>query len=137
MLKFAQTRQNEEWSQITAAEFMGSSAYDRHLRSLRSLLRTQRERTAEAIATYFPPGVRLSRPEGGVTLWIELPDKLSSEKLFDAALQEGILIAPGSMFSNSNRFEHFCRINCGLPYSNDLDHALQRLGQTVAQCLRT
>ncbi|NMM37454.1 MAG: PLP-dependent aminotransferase family protein [Glaciimonas sp.] len=137
MLKFAQTRQNEEWSQITAAELMGSSAYDRHLRRLRSLLRTQRERTAEAIATYFPQGVRLSLPNGGVTLWIELPNKLSSEKVFDAALQEGILIAPGSMFSNSNRFEHFCRINCGIPYSKDLDHALLRLGQTVARCLRT
>lgn len=136
MLKFAQTRQNAEWPQIIAAEFMGSGAYDRHLRHLRSLLRTQREKTAAAIATYFPPGVRLSQPNGGVTLWIELPNQSSSETVFDAALQEGILIAPGSMFSNSNRFEHFCRINCGLPYSNELDHALYRLGQTVASCLR-
>ncbi|NMM25836.1 MAG: aminotransferase class I/II-fold pyridoxal phosphate-dependent enzyme [Glaciimonas sp.] len=47
------------------------------------------------------------------------------------------VLAPGSMFSNSNRFEHFCRINCGLPYSKDLDHALLRLGQTVTRCLRT
>lgn len=137
MLKFAQTRQNEEWQQITAAEFMGSSAYDRHLRRLRGIMRKQRERIAEAISTHFPPGVHLSLPNGGVTLWVELPDKLSSEKVFDAALLEGILIAPGTMFSNSNRFEHFCRINCGLPYSQHLDRALLRLGQTVAQCLKT
>jgi DNA-binding transcriptional MocR family regulator len=133
MLKFAQSRQNEEWSQVTAADFMASSAYDRHLRRLRSLLRPQRERTAEAIAAYFPPGTRLSLPDGGITLWVELPDRLSSERVFDAALQERILIAPGLMFSNSNQFDHFLRINCGTPYSNELDRALRRLGQIVSR----
>ena len=135
MLKFAQTRQNEEWSQITAAEFMGSSAYDRHLRRLRAALRVQRERTAEAIAAYFPLGTRLSIPDGGIALWVELPQKLSSETVYDAALLEGILVAPGSMFSNSNRFDHFMRINCGSPYSVELDRALRRLGQIVNQLL--
>lgn len=135
MLKFAQSRQNEEWSQITAAEFMASSAYDRHLRRLRGALRMQRERTAEAIAAYFPSGTRLSIPDGGMALWVELPRKLSSETVFDAALLEGILVAPGSMFSNSNRFDHFVRISCGEPYSPDLDRALLRLGQIVDQSI--
>ena len=133
MLKYAQTRQNEEWSQIAAAEFMASSGYERHLRRLRSQLRTQRERTAEAIATYFPAGTRLSIPDGGITLWVELPHKLSSEAVFNAALLEGILIAPGAMFSNSSRFDHFLRLNCGAPYSNEIDHALHRLGQIVSR----
>jgi DNA-binding transcriptional MocR family regulator len=132
MLKFAQSRQNEEWSQVTAADFMASSAYDRHLRRLRSLLRLQRERTAEVVAACFPLGTRLSLPGGGITLWVELPDQLSSERVFDAALLEGILVAPGLMFSNSNQFDHFLRINCGTPYSDELDRALRRLGQIVA-----
>lgn len=136
MLKFAQTRQNDEWPQVAVAEFMASSAYDRHLRRLRSLLRTQRERTAEAIATYFPPGTRLSVPDGGIAIWVEMPQKLSSNQVFEAALVEGILVAPGSMFSNSNRFDHFLRINCGSPYSRELDQALLRLGQIVGRLLK-
>lgn len=133
MLKFAQTRQNEEWSQITAAEFMDSSAYDRHIIRLRGLLNRQRERTAEAIAACFPLGTRLTMPDGGITIWVELPDRLSSERVFNAALQEGILIAPGLMFSNSNRFEHFIRLNCGSPFTTEIDHALRRLGQIVGR----
>lgn len=135
MLKFAQTRANEEWSQITAAEFMASTAYDRHLRRLRSVIRGQRERTAEAIAAYFPPGTRLTVPNGGVSLWVELPQKLSSKALFDAALREGILIAPGLMFSNSNRFDHFIRLNCGAPYTEAIDQALRRLGGIIEKLL--
>ncbi|AMC36930.1 aminotransferase-like domain-containing protein [Janthinobacterium sp. B9-8] len=135
MLKYAQTRDNEAWSQIAAAEYMGSSAYDRHLRKLRSTLKTQRERTAEAIARYFPVGTRLNVPNGGLALWVELPEQLSSRRVFDAALKKGILIAPGLMFSNSNRFEHFIRINCGWPFSPEIDHALQSLGNLITEII--
>jgi DNA-binding transcriptional MocR family regulator len=133
MLKYAQTRDNEEWSQVAAAEFIASSAYDRHLRRLRAALRVQRERMAEAIAAHFPLGTRLNLPNGGVTLWIELPHKLSSQTVFDAALREGILVAPGSMFSNSNRADHFLRVSCGWPYTEGMDEAMRRLGSIVAR----
>lgn len=131
MLKYAQTRDNEEWSQIAAAEFLTSTDYDRHLRRLRGALRGQRERMAEGIAGNFPLGTRLTVPEGGITLWVELPERLSAKDVFDAALQEGILFAPGSMFSNSVRFERFMRVSCGGPYSDDLDGAMRRLGNIV------
>lgn len=131
MLKYAQTRDNEEWSQAAAADFMVSSGYDRHLRRLRAALRPQRERMAEAVATYFPLGTRLSLPNGGIMLWLELPDKLPASSVFDAALKQGILIAPGDMFSNSNRFDAFIRLSCGFPWSEQLDNAMRTLGGIV------
>ena len=135
MLKYAQTRDNEAWSQMAAAEYMGSSAYDRHLHRLRHTLKHQRERTAEAIARYFPAGTRLNVPAGGLALWVELPGQLSSQRVFDAALKQGILIAPGLMFSNSNRFEHFIRINCGWPFSPEIERAVQQMGQIIKDML--
>ena len=129
MLKYVQSRNNEELPQLAAADFIASSAYDRHLRRLRSCLKTQRARTAEAIARYFPSGTRLSEPAGGLALWVELAPGLSSKALFDAALAEGIFIAPGLMFSNSNRYDGFVRLNCGAPYTPEIDSALQRLGE--------
>lgn len=135
MLKYVQSRNNEVLSQLTVAEFMASSAYDRHLLRLRSNLRDQRMRTAEAIVRYFPTGTRMTEPNGGLMLWVELPENLSSQRLFDAALVEGILIAPGLMFSNSQRFEHFIRINCGSPYSKNIDKGLHRLGEIVENLL--
>jgi DNA-binding transcriptional MocR family regulator len=131
MFKYAQSRHNEEWPQIAATEFIASGAFDRHLRRLRTALRSQRERTAEAIAEYFPEGTRLTAPNGGPALWIELPEKLSSTKLFDVAIKEGILFVPGSLFSNSDRFDHFLRLSCGAPYSKEMDWALRRLGGMI------
>ena len=111
---------------------MASSAYERHLRQLRRNLKSQRERTAEAIAAYFPKGTRLNQPDGGLALWVELPAGCSSKLIFDAALEEGIFIAPGLMFSNSNRFDGFIRLNCGAPFNQEIDEALKRLGKIIA-----
>jgi DNA-binding transcriptional MocR family regulator len=135
MLKYAQSRHNEQWSQLAAAEYLASSAYERHLRRLRSQLRRQREQMAEAIARYFPIGTRLTLPAGGVALWVELPGGLSSAAVFEAALAEGILIAPGQMFSNSNRFDGYIRLNCGNPYTAGVEQAMLRLGRIVAGML--
>lgn len=136
MLKYSQTRANEVLTQIAAAEFMLDGAYDRHLRRLRDYLRGQRDRMAEAVASYFPPGTRLTMPDGGVVLWVELPRPLSSQAIFDAALKQGIRTAPGVMFSNSDRFDHFLRLSCGQPYTDAVDQALQFLGNISHQMLK-
>jgi len=133
MLKYTQTRSNEELSQWTAGEYMGTGAFDRHLRRLRERLREQRERTADAIAAHFPAGTRLNLPPGGLQLWVELPDRLPSMTVFDRALREGILVAPGALFSNSSRFDHYLRINCGWPFTDTIEGGLRRLGEIACE----
>jgi DNA-binding transcriptional MocR family regulator len=133
MLKYTQTRSNEELSQWTAGEYMGTGAFDRHLRRLRERLREQRERTADAIAAHFPAGTRLNLPPGGLQLWVELPDRLPSMTVFDRALREGILVAPGALFSNSSRFDHYLRINCGWPFTDAIEGGLRRLGKIACE----
>lgn len=132
MLKYAQSRSTEVLGQIAVADYLDSGAFERHLRRLRASLRSQREQVAEAVAHYFPAGTRLNLPNGGLALWVEMPGQRSSEALFHAALKEGIRIAPGLMFSNSNRFNAYLRISCGMPYTRELEHALRRLAALVA-----
>ncbi len=132
MLKYAQTRNNEALAQLGAGHFMATGAYDRHLRRLRGFLAVQRERTAEAIASHFPAQTRLNLPPGGLQLWVEMPNRRSSADVFDTALREGILVAPGTLFSNTSRVDHYLRINCGWPFADGVDRALRRLGQIVA-----
>jgi DNA-binding transcriptional MocR family regulator len=131
MLKYAQSRYNDELAQVAAGEVLSSGDYDRHLRRLRGRLREQRQRTATAIASYFPSGTRFSQPKGGLALWVELPNRLSSQVVFERAIEAGILVAPGLMFSNSNRYDHYIRLNCGMPYGPEVDQALRALGEIL------
>lgn len=136
MLKYAQSRYNDELAQVAAAEVMSVGDYDRHLQRLRGKLREQRQRTATAIASYFPSGTRFSQPQGGLALWVDLPGQISSQAVFECALDAGILIAPGLMFSNSNRYDHFVRLNCGMPYTPEVDQALRELGAILHRLVR-
>ncbi|WP_233801297.1 aminotransferase-like domain-containing protein [Paraburkholderia sp. HP33-1] len=133
MLKFAQSRHNEQLSQVVLAGFLETSAYERHLRRLRESLQLQRERMAAAVAASFPDGTRFTPPRGGMFFWIELPREVSSSAFFDAALADGIRIMPGTVFSNAGRFDHFIRLSCPSADLDLTDEAVRRLGRLAAR----
>lgn len=68
-------------------------------------------------------------PHGGLSLWVELPQGISATQLFHVALAEHLLISPGAMFSNSDRFDAKLRINCGWPMTPELRKAFETLGR--------
>jgi DNA-binding transcriptional MocR family regulator len=133
MIKYAQSRANEALPQLIAAEFIGSSAFDRHLARLRRQLKTQREQVSESIAACFPEGTRLSVPDGSLLLWVEMPKPRSAQAVFETALAQGIRVVPGSLFSNSSRFDHFMRISCGFTFDEKAEQALRQLGRIVTE----
>jgi DNA-binding transcriptional MocR family regulator len=116
-------------AQAALAQYLEGLGYDKHLRHLRHGLALQRDRMAEAIARHFPPGTRATRPEGGYFLWLELPQGCDAWALYQRALQQGISLAPGAMFSASPAFAHCLRLNYGMAWSPAIDTALQQLGQ--------
>ncbi|MBX3620106.1 MAG: PLP-dependent aminotransferase family protein [Rhizobacter sp.] len=132
MLKYAQSRANEALAQMAAADFIATSAYDRHLARLRRLLKGQREQVAECIAECFPPGTRLSVPEGSLLLWVQLPDGSSAQAVSDAAVERGIRVVPGGLFSNAGRFDAYLRISCGMPFTAQAALGLRELGRLAA-----
>jgi DNA-binding transcriptional MocR family regulator len=119
--------------QLVIAEFLQSGGYARHLRRLRTVLAGQVEFVRQAIAKYFPPGTRISRPAGGYMLWVELSPKISGFKLYRAALEHHISIMPGMIFSATGKYKNHIRLNCGLPWSDALDKALLTLGRLCSQ----
>ena len=119
--------------QMTLAEFVASGDYDRHLKTLRQVLQCNSQRMIAAVASHFPPETRTSKPVGGCVLWLELPEAVDSEKLFERAIKEGISIAPGSIFSPCNRYRNFIRLSFGHPWSAEIESGLQQLGETVSE----
>ena len=131
MLKYSQSRNNDALQQYVAAQFIGSPAYDRHLRQLRAKLKIQRQLCVQAINLYFPDGTRVAEPDAGLAIWVRLPDGVSSQRVFEKSIKEQIFVAPGHMFSNSMRFDNYLRLNCGWPFTQEIDRAIATLGTIV------
>jgi DNA-binding transcriptional MocR family regulator len=85
----------------------------------------------QAICAYFPAETKVTRPTGGQVLWVELPPGFDSVALFQAALQQNISIAPGVIFSASGSYRNCFRLNCGLPWSAEIERAMQTLGYLI------
>ena len=116
-------------SQYVIASFLESGGYDRHVRHLRTGFQEQVRAISSAVAKYFPEGTRMTRPAGGYVLWIELPKRVDSIRLYRAALEEGISISPGPIFSASGKFRNCIRLNCGRTWTDELDRAILKLGR--------
>ena len=119
--------------QEVLAQFFAEGGYDHHLRRLRAALKMQADQMADAVARYFPMGCRLSIPQGGLMLWIELPRHVDSREVFTLARLEHIGVAPGAAFSTSRRFDHFIRLQYGDPWSPELEMAMRKLGHIVGR----
>jgi len=132
-LKYITTLATAGLQQAALAEFLSHGAYSRHVKQLKRTYRTQQQRMSEAIAHYFPVGTKAAIPDGGTVSWIELPNKISSWKLFELALQHGISIVPGSLFSTQKKYEHFIRLCWGGAWTARTEQALRKLGQLIEQ----
>jgi DNA-binding transcriptional MocR family regulator len=119
--------------QLTLAEFLASGDYNRHLKTLRPVLQRNAERMSAMVAEHFPDETRTSKPVGGSVLWLELPRGIDSEELFDDAIEAEISIAPGQIFSPSNRYSRFIRLSFGHPWGARTEAAVRWLGQRVTE----
>ena len=128
-LKLMTTLATATPSQQALSEYLAQGGYDRHLRQLRRSLARQQDRALAAIAQYFPAGTRVARPEGGYFLWVELPAGVNALVLHRQALERGISLAPGQIFSADQRFANCVRINYGHPARAGLEDALRVVGE--------
>jgi len=130
-LKRMHTVSTNTLSQAAIAEFLRNGRFELHLRNLRKTLHRNCLRYTQAISEYFPDDTRVTRPEGGFVLWIELNKKINSFKLHKRALRHNIGIAPGQIFSPQGRFENYFRLSFGEPWCDRVDEGLKILGKLI------
>ena len=110
---------------------MAGGDYQRHLKALRPVLQSNAERLRAAIAEHFPKETRTSDPVGGGVLWVELPKGVDAVALFDEAIEAGISITPGPIFSPSRRYLNFVRLSYGHPWDDRSEAAIRWLGTQI------
>jgi len=110
--------------------------YEAHLTRLRRTLAAQQTSLLAALQKHFPSGYRVTRPAGGYFVWVELPRGIDALEMQRQALELGISVAPGPIFSPRREFRNCLRLNYGHPWSAEADRAIARLGRMATETLR-
>lgn len=118
-------------SQLALSDYLGQGGYDLHLRRLRQTLERQRDVMLEALVQTFPAGTRMTQPEGGCFIWVELPEGMDALQLLRQALDQGVSLMPGQLFSADRRFSRFVRLNYAAAPAPAVREATRVLGRLV------
>lgn len=86
------------------------NSYDRHLRSFRKKLNQQAMLLLNTLRTYFPKDSYFHQPEGGYSIWGELPERIDMDKFYEYCEKNRILFTPGNTFSVSGEYKRCFRI---------------------------
>ncbi|MDN8617762.1 GntR family transcriptional regulator [Variovorax ginsengisoli] len=118
--------------QLGVAEYLKNDGFKHHLRRVRQTLAQQARIMISMARRFFPEHSRLSRPEGGCVLWVELAPHVGTMALYREALERGWSIGADRMFSTSNTYGHFMRLNYSYPWSPEIEAAVIELGRIAA-----
>ncbi len=113
------------------ADFLKNGRYENHLRKIRHILYNNSMKYSSAIANYFPENTRVTRPEGGYFLWVELNKDVNTLDLYERAIKHNISIAPGRMFSLKQQFDNYLRLSFGLQWSDEVEKKIKLLGVLI------
>ena len=122
-------------TQSGTAHFLSIGRYEYHLKNMRKALHTQNLKYIQGIMEYFPDDTKVSRPQGGFVLWLELNKKIDTYQLYQEAMKNHISIAPGRIFSTQRQYENFFRIGYGKPWDEKVEKSLKTLGNLVKKML--
>jgi DNA-binding transcriptional MocR family regulator len=121
--------------QLAIAELLESGFYARYVRRVRVRLANQVEQYVHALTEAFPAGTLMTRPAGGNIVWLQLPRGADGTALYRRALDLGISIFPGEVFSNDGSYQGCVRLSCGAPWSPAIERAIGTLGRLCRELL--
>lgn len=117
--------------QLGLSHYLTFYSFDNHLKKLRKILNDRKKNHIDLLQTSFPASVIIHRNKGGYFIWIELPDSICVETLYEQALEHNISIAPGIIFSSDKRFSHHIRLNCSYACDEKIEKAIKTLGTLI------
>lgn len=123
------------FAQLVAYETARGGFLDRHVRRLRQAYALRREAMLGALERHFPPGVRWTRPEGGLFLWVTLPEGLDAQALLPEALAAGVAFVPGASFHARGGGANTLRLNFSYSSPEVAEEGIRRLGLVLATAL--
>ena len=119
------------FDQYLALEFLTSGALDRNLAKSIAEYRRRRDLMVSLLEKYMPEGVRWTYPEGGLFLWLTLPEQIDTVALYDEALALGVAYVAGSFFYTDGSHRNTMRLNFSFVDEAKMEPGIKILSQVL------
>ena len=123
------------FTQRVVYQYLQNNNVERHIQQIRKLYKSQRDLMITMMKKYFPSEVKYTEPEGGMFLWVTLPENISSLKLFELSLKEKVAFVPGEAFYVNNPRINTLRLNFSNANEEQITEGIKRLGTAIEKLM--
>jgi 2-aminoadipate transaminase len=129
-----------KFTQMIAARFMQRHGLDRHLAEIRPIYRAKKEAMVAALAKHMPneEGLRWTNPDGGLFVWVWLPEGVDAEEMLPRAIAHKVAYVPGASSYVDGGGRNTMRLAYSLCSPEQIDEGIRRLAdvvtETIASC---
>jgi len=118
--------------QMIAYEVVKDGFLKEHINHIRRIYRERRDVMLAAMSRYFPPEVHWTRPQGGLFLWVTLPEWLDAAEVFNKAVANKVAFVPGTPFFPDDSGHNTMRLNFSNARPEQIEVGIRRLGEVLA-----
>jgi len=136
--KLAQLKQGADlhtstFTQFVAYEVACDGFLDKHVKLIRQVYRERRDVMLQALREFFPPTVTWTHPQGGLFLWVTLPEGLDMQAIFKSAIEHDVAFVPGNSFyaNDSHEGSRHMRLNFSNAAPEQIREGIGRLATAV------
>jgi 2-aminoadipate transaminase len=119
------------FDQMMAYEVMANGFLDRHVLEIRETYRRRRDIMLESMDRHFSEGVSWTHPQGGLFLWVKLPEEVDSLELINEAVKQKVAFVPGTAFYTDGRGHDALRLTFATCAEDMIDEGIKRLSNAV------
>lgn len=124
-------------TQWIAAEFIKRGYLNNYLEKVRKKYKEKRDIMLSAMEKYFPKEVQWTKPEGGLFIWVKVPECIDTDELSKEAIKEKVAYVPGSSFYPYREDKSHFRLNFSLPKLEQIELGIQRLGNLLKKKIQS
>lgn len=114
--------------QMALAEFCKNN-FSTHVNKLRSELKKKSDAICDALDKYFGSTADYQKPDGGIFIWIEMPEEVDTSRLYEIAIKQGVAINPGQEWSINPNGKRKMRLCYGNPTIDEIDEGIKLLAE--------
>ena len=134
--KLVQAKQGSDLHTSTFIQMVANDICQRgilrhHVKEIRKVYKERRDAMLDAMEKHFPPGVTWTRPEGGLFLWVQLPEHVDASEFLNVALQEKVAFVPGRVFYPDGDGQNAMRLTFATAGPEKIEEGIKRLGRAL------
>lgn len=125
------------FAQYVLYEYIKAGNLDRHIEEIKTAYSERRDVMIQSLKEHFPEGVKWYEPEGGLFLWVELPEAISATDLLPVAVEQKVAYVPGKPFFPYEDKDNSLRLNFSNANPEMIREGIKRLGKVFQENVKT